>query len=840
MQIKIENKYKPLISVLTATLLTSLFLLIGFIIIGVYPFRDYTTLIIDSIHQYLPFYTDLQEKIKGGDSLLYSFAGGFGYNLWTTIAYYMSNPFNAIMGLIPKENVCDFMDWFIFVKICLCAGTFSYYLAKKHKGIMFPAVFGTAYALNNYIIGYYYNIMWLDSVAMLPLIMLGIERLVEKRDGRLYGFSLFFGIWCNYYIGFMLCIFSAMYFLFELCVQEKQEKTVYVKQILWFSVYSLVAGGMCAVMLLPTYMTLQLSQSIEDSAFPDKLEFFMSFREMMETMMPGNKPISIATSQAGLNGYCGVFTVFTAIMTLFNKKKTKRERIGYLRLLAILMFSFTANIPNYIWHGFHVQNGIPNRFAFIFIGILLTMACDAMVNIRELPATRIVPAYGILTGLLIAGYIKGKSEVEEWIYLFTIALLTVYLIAVLCKRYIKGIVTTLICGMLFVSEIFGSTIFAFNAGHGVERSVYINDQYQYGKLKDQIITDTDFYRSEIDRQRMRNVSMFAGCNSVIMFNSTMQKSVIDFCKAIGMEARTNKNGYYGVTKLMNDVFGIRYVASPQRKADQFYGFKLDAGYGDLSLYKNENALSLGFVVNSEIKDWKVEMGNPFDIQNEFVRLATGQGDLFVKSHDVIITDESEHEITIPDGYQMYMFVPVSAKQIRVITPEYDKTIETYNNFIYPLNATEDDNKASVSVRFNDSQTSLTTKFYMCDSEKYEEAVSALSKNQLQDVQIKGNRVSATIDNSRAGTMIITTPYDPGWTVKVNGEKVKTYKVGDMFLGFDLDAGSYEIQMEYIPHGYKAGMIISLVSCLLFLVFLIFNREKRQGKQVSYIKNRLSA
>ena len=78
------------------------------------------------------------------------------------------------------------------------------------------------------------------------------------------------------------------------------------------------------------------------------------------------------------------------------------------------------------------------------------------------------------------------------------------------------------------------------------------------------VADTDWYRSEVDAQRMRNVTLFCGGNSVVMFNSTMQQSVTNFCDRIGMESRTNKNGYNGVTNLMNDV---RYTLCPERERE---------------------------------------------------------------------------------------------------------------------------------------------------------------------------------------------------------------------------------------------------------------------------------
>ena len=194
---------------------------LGFALNGVWPFGDGTVLIIDSLHQYLPFYTDFHEKLVNHESLLYSFSAGLGYDFWGTFAYYMASPLNFLLVLFSKANVADAMDLFILLKIGLCGGTFSWYLHKRDTERKFlPLVFGSMFALSNFMIGYYFNLMWLDSIAMLPLIMWGIERIVRGESGKVYGLSLFYGLWCNYYIGFMLCIFSCLYFL--VCIAAKR------------------------------------------------------------------------------------------------------------------------------------------------------------------------------------------------------------------------------------------------------------------------------------------------------------------------------------------------------------------------------------------------------------------------------------------------------------------------------------------------------------------------------------------------------------------------------------------------------------------------------------------
>ena len=144
---------------------------------------------------------------------------------------------------------------------------------------------------------------------------------------------------------------------------------------------------------------------------------------------------------------------------------------------------------------------------------------------------------------------------------------------VLLGRYLKKgcrIWAAVLSGVLLI-EAAANAIYGIQCDGNVTRSIYIADQVSYQKMMAEQNDDT-FFRSEVDRQRMRNVTMYCGGNALVMFNSTMQESIIKFCDSLGIEARTNKNGYLGVTKLMNDILGIKYLASPSKKSDTMYQF----------------------------------------------------------------------------------------------------------------------------------------------------------------------------------------------------------------------------------------------------------------------------
>ena len=823
---------------------------IGFIVIGLWPFGDGTALIIDSLHQYLPFYTDYHEKLTSGGSLLYSFAAGLGYNFWATWAYYLASPLNFLIVLVPTANVCDFMDLMILLKIGLCGGTMTWYLHRRNtRAFTLSVAFGTMFALSNFMIGYYFNLMWLDSVAMLPLCMCGIERICGIREnrtltdtsyGRLYGIALCCGIWCNYYIGFMLCIFSVLYFVICLIIAGRSSVRRFFSRILRFAWFSAIAGGCGAIVLLPAYQALTASEAMQSNKFPWTLKTFDSLLDMLLAHFAAIPPINIANTQVGLNAYCGVSVLILVLLFALDRRLTLRERIARIALAGFLLLSFSMKTLNYIWHGFHQQNGLPNRFAFVYIAIVLTMSFDALRDLRRMSLWRVlISCVSPVVLALVCLVGKFGQDYEETpypsrVFWITLILLGAYIVVLMILRVVRlpRRAAALLLSTLCITEAGVSAVYGIICNDSVTRSIYLADQESYRNLMAEI-GDEDWFRSEVDAQRMRNVTLFCGGNSVVMFNSTMQQSVTNFCDRIGMEARTNKNGYNGVTNLMNDVFGIRYVLSAHGKGSTFYGFEEITGDGNLTLYKNPDALPIGFLANPEITQWDLSGSTPIDVQEDFVRLATGLGPIYTLDRYLTLEDDVSSGIRIPEGKQVYVYLPDRVKELVVTTPEFTKTYTTFTDHLYVIESCDDSFDASVKAALNGGKTEQNAIIYTCPDALEEEVVARLSECVLEDVQVKGSSLKGKINAPRDGELVITVPYDRNWNCSVDGEKVEADCIGEALMGLALTAGEHEISLSYMPGGMEAGLIVSLVcGGLMALSFLYEGRRKKKERAMA--------
>ena len=172
----------------------------------------------------------------------------------------------------------EFITYMVVLKTGLCGMTFAVYLRKHfHTETYAILFFSTFYALSGYMAAYSWNVMWLDCIVLAPIIILALERLAEQGDGRLYCIMLGLSILSNYYLSIMICIFLVLYFIVLLVAKDphKQDtsrtlaiplsarfQNFYVKAVLRFGIYSLLAGGIAAILLLPEVAALRFARCV--------------------------------------------------------------------------------------------------------------------------------------------------------------------------------------------------------------------------------------------------------------------------------------------------------------------------------------------------------------------------------------------------------------------------------------------------------------------------------------------------------------------------------------------------------------------------------------------------
>ena len=300
----------------------------------------YSLLYSDCYHQYFPFFKAYREALLSGDSLLYSWDVGLGMDYLGLIAYYLASPLNLLSVLVPEGWVLGYFSMLMPIKLSLASLFFAIFLKKVFgKNELSIALFGAFYGLCAWALGYQWNIMWLDTFALLPLVMLGMVSLLKERKFLLYTLTLFLSIAANYYIGFFVCIFLLLSFMgYEICRWQGFKR--FFIDLMLMALFSALAIAMTAFLSLPTLAALQTTQSSVNT-FPTGFKLNITdedtFLGLLEAMVQvaGNMNGGIeATYKEGLpNLYCGVSAIvlgfFVAYAAMFGFDKL-REAIAQL------------------------------------------------------------------------------------------------------------------------------------------------------------------------------------------------------------------------------------------------------------------------------------------------------------------------------------------------------------------------------------------------------------------------------------------------------------------------------------------------------------------------------
>lgn len=854
-----------------AFILPVISMIVVYIIKGVFPFGDEMYLRSDCYHQYTPYLEILQSKLRGGGSLFYTWEIGSGMNFVAIAAYYLSSPLNLLTIFWPG-NMADFVSFSIVLKMGLSGFATTYYLTKKFNSKSVNAViFGMIYALSAYFAAFSWNIMWLDCMWLLPFIILGLERLVNQKKYKMYCISLALGIFSNYYIGIMLCIYSVIYFIYLLCVSDFDSGIGKLKARLFalkdFAIYSLLGGGLAACVILPEYYNMLMTKSV-DTTFPDALEEYFSILYMIFRSLICI-PVADLKYPHDPNIYC-TMAVFILIPLFWLCKKIRlKERVGKTIIAIIMLLSFSFNIPNYIWHGFHFPNSLPCRESFLYIFLIVTMAYEAFTHIREFKPIHIMGSAGASIGLILileelfknAEFFTDldiDTSMIKIIY-FSIIFIVLYVFLFFCLRKykdMKAFFTYLLILLVFCELTLNMCVTGIPSTSS--RSGYYEAVNAYDTLNNTAeemakAEGVNFYRTEGESHSTRNDGARFGYDSISTFSSVASAAMQDYYDEIGMQTSFNAYSYYGHTPLTAALFSVKYeyttgsCSLPDNMT--LVGqetYNTTNGQNTLKLYKYNNTLPLGFMTNTSTDaSWDRQSGNPFTTQNNFIRTSISGGkNIFHRlKSSAVGTFTTKYNLEKNDNYapsvdqktyDVYFYCTTSSENLTATvtdgqiiseqnganTTSTTKSFSSTNqNYICHLgNVTTG---ATITVTASDGQSISACYAYAFDNDAWNNAYALLNQNSYTVSEHSDTKITGTVTAATQGIMYTSIPYDKGWDVYIDGNKSAITPICDKALiGVFVDAGQHEITFKYSPQGFGSGIAISIV-CLLIFLGLIF-------------------
>lgn len=819
-----NKKYYILSFIIPCIMMILLYLSVG--VIG----GNKNILTVDLADQYVAFFNALKNILTGTINPFYSFSKTLGGNIFGILTYYLISPFNLIILLFDKVNIPTAILIINILKISFAGLTSYIYFNKTYKNNNLTSLaFSIIYATMAYNIVYSQNIMWLDGVILLPLVFLGIDKLINKKPTLFY-ITLTLSIICNYYIGYMTCIASIIYFIYK---DYLKEKNIVKKNIINFGKYLFLAVLTSGIVLIPSIFSLlsgKASGMLQEFIPNQKFAIF----DIITRFYIGT--FKVTDLEVGCpNVYISLITIILTIYYFFNKNIEKQEKKATLILLSIFIISFIFYPIDVIWHTFKHPYGFPFRYSFIFDFIILIIAYKSLLKLETINKDFIKKfiLYSFILTIIVDKLLYTSTMYYK--VLGTFVLLTIYLIYLTKNKTIKKSILLLIIAEMFINNF----IIVSNLKYQ-NKTEYKEIIEETGTIIENINKKENFYRLEKDYSYSTNDQLLLNYNGISHFSSVYDGKTNELLgKYLGIFNRFYITNYNGSTPVTNSLFNIKYILS---KNEINYYNKLDT-YKNINTYENQYNLPIGFTVDKTIKNIELEEYKPFQNQNNILKSMNNElEDVFIKEESIIKLNNIKQEkteykkinnelpATISIEFEQknsgityaYLAAKTNKKVNITLNGKNIIDITDQNNYYYnilELGTFEQNEKQILEIELLDDTVKLENiEIYTLDMNKFEQATNKLNKNELKIEEYKGNYIKANINIQEDNKILYTSiPYDKGFEIRVNNKKVEPIKIFDTLIGLELPKGEYEIEFEYTPKGLKSGIIISLAGILLFII-----------------------
>ena len=841
---------------LLAFVIPAVIMMLIFIMGEFAPFGSVSVLVADMRYQFVDYIGYMKSVFFGSNDMFYTFSKTFGGDMMGFAAYYLFNPFFLMLLVIPN----DILPIGIVIMMIIISGFTGLLFHLMLRGIwgnrFSSVIFSTAYALMGFNVAYINCIHYFFSTMLLPLIILGLYRMMKsRRPCVLYIISVALTVISNYYIGYMILIFAAAFFLcfsFSGAV-EYADMRDRLKNA-WTVLYTTLLGvGISAFSLLSVLFSLQG----EKKAVIKGLEIYRTFNifEFFSGLYTASFHGNISDGLPII--YCGVVTSLFVFFYFANNTIKLREKICALVLFAFLIAGYWIDALNVIWHGFAHPVGFPYRNSFLFSFLMLFIGYSGFVQIKEGFRKRNANIVIVIFALYSAYLYFGSDKIGLKSILITYLTVAAGLILVVAMNEKNRYVIPAVAGLFMLQ-------FADNLYNGfVSVDAYFDDRYAKEESLDEYRSyidntqalidyvneqDSSFFRMDKLFRRSNNDPLMFAYNGLSHFSSCETEQVKTFMGRMGFRNNVNWAFYGGASTGFADCFmGIKYLLSQFDETSKPYKsiYSEDGRY----IYCNPYALPIAFGMDASVKYANMTAKDPFRLQNDIagrfsrtnyqiyrpvtvseIKLenVTREGNVYSR----IDPDEEayiEYILSITSDNFIYMYIDAPMLQNTTLYINGDEKGNYFSEYEWAVREGgyyKPGELVSIKLAVEDDTLEIDNAYFYYESKQvlkawYKDAVSTtcnVSKITSSHLKVNANVVPS------ADYIVFTIPYEDDWSVKVDGNKVRPVKVMDALMAVKISGGEHEIELRYFPMGLRFGLPISFIS-ILAMVFVVWKRNR---------------
>lgn len=726
----------------------------------------------------------------------------------------------------------------------------------------------------------------------LPLLLLSMEEIYRKKRWYLCTIFVAVSLWCGYYFTYMNTLLMGVYFLIRFFFGEEKKgiaafllrmRTIIGSYLLGIGIANITFFNTFADYLTSSRSGVTVEQRVPLWSYGSGWiqNFYQSFlssaispgRWLWLGFIPlsyicveilflrkGNKELKAAFVTGTVFCMVPVFgLVFSGFGALNN-----RWCYAYAMLIAVI----TARMSE------ELKRLSERELLLSFLGMLpyLYLGIGKMLLHEKYKLSVVVAGVGLFGTWLILLFLSIRKKIPQWLKKSAVPVIVVL------SLWVSGVYR--FCGY------FDGMSYEFtDRGTVVEKATDTPL-----KVLDEL-EDTGFYRSYSRKSQsdVQGASMMLGYKGVVYYSSTLAKPIIDFYREMGLSSWSlvRVRGF-DARGFLDTLACVKYQVPESDSVSEIpYGYEKvkDVLRDDVyyTIYENQNVLPLGYTYDKVISRDELDKIDTAARQEVMLQAAvldevTGQDQEYVAdTEELTISGEKVpiRKIECSDG------ITFDGSKIQVKKKNAEMTIwfdgmdqaETYINleslsmksagkvwfyfdadegsydisYCYhgdynAYNTRQEDylfhlgyakeGKTYCTIRFNKTCT-MTVKdisVYCQPMEKLDEYVQQRKEASLQNVQEGINTISGTIETQKDQLLVLSIPYQNGWSAYVDGQKTEIRKVNIMYTGLHIKPGTHTVELKYEMPGMRISIIVTMVSLVIFIVALVIRRKRRYAEK----------
>lgn len=825
---------------------------------GYFAMHGMRILTVDLGQQYIDLLAFYKDHFFNPAAYSYSFANGLGGSLIGTFFYYLASPFNMLLLFFSKTQLPIAIYWIISLKVGTI-GLTSYYYFQKHYQKIYALAGSNAFALSGYVIAYNLNLMWLDSLILLPLLILQIHQVGKKNWLILVTFLLWV---TDFYTGYMAWVFGFFYFAIYLF----NHPTNWQKKLLNYVIKSTTATLLAAFALIPTIYEI-INNKNSSAVFNWGIQF--TPYKLLGKFISGS--YSFHEMQAGLpNVYLTILFFLISLTYFLSQEFSLKERLSYAILLLFLFISCWFNPLVLFWHLGQFPTWYPARFSFVISFLLIELALKVLSRQSKISIKQLILIVLISAGLFTWLLTKNRFDFLDHNKVLISLVFAVIAIIIAAALPLKNIlVQGLIWGLTIIAT-------ALNLNSSLNSISYqVNEDYSNftenvasatNSIKSQ---DSSLYRLEKTFSRSDDDPFSDGYYGLSVFNSIANSKINSFISYQGLAHNSNAFINKFSTQVLDSLLGVKYTLQPYYGDDNVknsqrmkYNNRLyrtdinsmtfGGDFKQLSYAINQTALPLAYISQ---RNWATNYfeNQPIKNQQSFYTAATGdKTNLFT----AINLPTAQLENAKASGNSTYQKKVLT----QVATISYSFTPKTNNSYYLQLPAsltgkivsfTINGESVDIDARYDQvkllniankqkgkklvlSFTLLKNKVNLANiiiwelnSKHLTTTLTKLKENQPIVKETKAGTIeTSTFTTSGNKTLRTSIPYDNNWTIYDNGKKINYTKFTNTFLEIQLVNGKHQIKFVYVPHQFYLGLLLSVITGICLLAYYFYHKRNQ--------------